>query len=186
MCIRDSERSVTKARRNAIVYIEPQYGNTYSDDLHSRHSKVIYKMLELIPSIEYGKKLNKEIHSIRKTILRKQIIADVLKYSEYWVNAADINADDLKEADKFLVKVKKSSEELKAKYGEKVYLLIEHIIKQVIRYPTKKKRIDQEYGNILSTAIALIISKDKGNLYDSKSFPHPIMIFHEVRFFLIQ
>lgn len=184
--VKEMKRSGTKVRRNAIVYVEPMYGSTYSDDLHSTHSKAIYKMLELIPSIEYGKKLNKEIYSIRKTILKKQIIADIFKYSEYWVNAADINADDLKEADKFLAKVKKSSEDLKAKYGEKVYFLIEHIIKQIIRYPMRKKRIDKEYGNILSTAIALIIRKDKGNLYDPKSFPHPIMIFHEVHFFLIQ
>jgi hypothetical protein len=171
---------VSKVRRNAIVYIEPQYGIKNSNDIHNRHSKAICKMLELIPSIEYSKKLNSEIYSIRKIILKRQIIADIIKYSEYLENASDIKKGNVKETDKFLTKVKRSSEDLKGKYGEKVYYLIEYVIRQVIRYPIKKERIDKEYADILSTAIALIMKRDKSSLYDPNAFPRPIMIFHEV------
>jgi len=175
---------VKNLRRNAIVYIEPEYGGEKFNDIHSKHSRLIYKILESIPSIEYSKKLNKEIDSIRRAILKKQIIADVIKYSEYLASASDINKDCAKKTDKFLAKVKRSLEDLKTKYGEKVYGFIEHLIREVMRYPFKKNSIDKDYSEILSIVMTLIMKNDKSSLYDPKAFPHPIMIFHEVHYIL--
>ena len=95
------------------------------------------------------------------------------RYAEFWKEAADI-----KDNSKFLKKVESSSQQLKQKYGEDAYLILEFLILRLLREPETEG--DKMQNLLINRAVVHMSKKAKGEKYSPSAFPHPVMLHHEV------
>ena len=171
---------ITKSRRNAAVYLSTDVNvkdRVKRIDIHRKHTNAIDGIYVNMPVIESITGLKKDIKSIRRSLIKDEMTADINKYAEFWREAANIKDNDLKGNMKFLNKVESSSEYLKAKYGEQAYYVMEFLILRIMRDAQQEE--DDTHNKIMMKAVELAMLKNKELKYSPESFPHPIMVFHE-------
>ncbi len=71
-----------------------------------------------------------------------------------------------------------SSQQLRQKYGDDAYLIMEFLILRVLREPGTEG--DHMQNLLVNRAIVYMEKKAKDERYSPSAFPHPIMLQHEV------